>query len=168
MNIELRSIQLEERETLLNLWEKYDYEFSRFDHRDVDEFGLYGCKDLDYYWTKEKKWPYFITVDGKLAGFVMVTDLPVVESTETDFQIGEFFVMTKYRRLGIGRHVFFQVLSKHKGRQQLVRHPNNTASVHFWDNVINEYTKGQYTLIQSHPEFLYPDGTPGDIFFFES
>jgi len=168
MNIALRPIQPSERETLRNLWEKYDYDFSKFDQSDVDASGLYSSKAFDYYWTKENVWPYFITVDGKLAGFVMVTDIPEVEGTETDFQIGEFFVMVKYRRLGIGRHVFFQLLDKHKGRYQLMRHPKNTAAALFWDNVINEYTKGQYTLIQSYHGFTYPDGTPGDAFIFES
>lgn len=32
--------------------------------------------------------------------------------------------------------------------------------MHFWDNVINEYIKDQYTLMQLHPGFLYSDGTP--------
>ena len=168
MNIQLRPIKLIEREVLRNLWEKYDYDSSCYDNNDVDEFGLYECKDFDYYWTKEIKWGYFIIVDGKLAGFVMLTNIPVIEGTETDFTIGEFFVMIKYRRLGVGRNVLFQVLNKHRGRQQLVRNPNNILSVHFWDNVINEYTGGQYTLIRSHPRWTYPDGTPGDVFFFES
>ena len=107
MDIELRCVHIEERETLSNLWEKYDYDFSKYDNRDVDELGLYGCKDLDYYWTKKDMWKYFITVDGKLAGFVMVSNLPVVGAQETDYQIGEFFVMRKYRRLGVGKKVFF-------------------------------------------------------------
>jgi len=168
MNIVLRPIQTEDKETLRNLWEKYDYDFSRVDNNDVDELGLFECKDFDYYWTKESKWGYFITVDGKLAGFVMLTNIPIIEGAETDFTLGEFFVMRKYRRLGVGRNVVFQVLDKHKGRLQLVRHPNNAAAVFFWDNVINEYTKGQYTLIRSHPGWVYPDGELGDVFFFES
>ena len=168
MNIELRRVNKKERETLSNLWEKYDYDFSQYNNHDVNELGLYGCKDLDYYWTKEDTLKYFITVDGKLAGFVMVSNLPVTGAQETDYQIGEFFVMRKYRRLGIGKRVFFRVLDEHKGRWQLVRHPKNAASVYFWDNVVSEYTKGKYQLIKSFPHFSYSDGTLGDLFVFSS
>ena len=168
MHIELKPVQIEDREILSNLLEKYDYEFSQYDHRDVNKLGLYGYPYLDYYWVEEKRWAYFIVADGKLAGFAMVIDLPEVEGTETDFQMAEFFVLYKYRRAGVGRRALFQVLDKHKGRWQLRRHPKNIASVHFWDNSINEYTKGQYELIQSHPQAGYNDGTLGDVFFFHS
>jgi predicted acetyltransferase len=168
MDIELRSIQLNEREILNNLWEKYDYEFSQYDKRDVNELGLYGCKDFDYYWKQERKWMYFVIVNGKIAGFVMLTDLPELGNREIDWTLGEFFIMYKYRRLGIGRQVFIEVLNKHKGRFYLRRHPKNIASMHFWDNVINEYTRGQYELVKSHPELVYSDGTLGDAFFFNS
>ena len=168
MQATLRRVELEDREILANLIEKYNYEFSQYDCRDVNKLGLYGYEYLDYYWTEDKRWAYFIEVDGKLAGFVMVIDLPEAEGTETDFQIAEFFVVYKYRRLGVGKQAFFQVLDKHKGRWQLRRHPKNIASVLFWDKAINEYTNGKYELIKSHPKCDYSDGTLGDVFFFES
>lgn len=168
MQVELKRVELDDREILANLLEKYDYEFSQYDGRDVNKIGLYGYEYLDYYWNEDKRWAYFIEVDGKLAGFVMVIDLPEVEGTETDFQLAEFFVMYKYRRSGVGRQAFFQTLDKHKGRWQLRRHPKNIGSVHFWDNVISEYTNGQYKLIKSHPKLDYADGTLGDVFFFDN
>ena len=80
----------------------------------------------------------------------------------------EFFIIYKYRRKGVGRQAFFEVLDRHKGKCQLRRHPKNTGTAHFWDSVINEYTKGQFELIKSHPKLDYNDGTLGDVFFFES
>ncbi len=168
MAIILRQAKLEDREILANLLEKYSYEFSQYDDTDVNQLGLYGYEYLDYYWTEDHRWAYFIEVDGKLAGFGMVIDLPEVEGTETDFQMAEFFIMHKYRRLGVGRQAAFQIFDKHKGRWQLRRHPKNTASVHFWDSVISEYAKGNYELIESHPKCAYDDGTLGDVFFFTS
>jgi len=168
MNVELRPVLLEDREILNNLLEKYNYEFSQYDLLDVNKLGLYGYKYLDYYWTEKKRWAYFILADGNLAGFAMVIDLPEIEGTETDFQMAEFFVMYKYRRAGVGKRAFFQVLDKHKGRWQLRRHPKNTASVHFWNRVIDEYTTGQFELMESHPQAEYNDGTLGDVFFFRS
>lgn len=54
------------------------------------------------------------------------------------------------------------------GKWQLKRHPANIASVHFWDNVINEYTNGRYELIKAYPGTEYADGTLGDVYFFEN
>lgn len=98
----------------------------------------------------------------------MVIDLPEVDDRETDFQVAEFFVMYKYRRSGVGKQAFFQVLDKHKGRWQLKRHPKNLSSVHFWNKVINEYTNGDFELVKSYPWTEYDDGTLADVFFFNS
>ncbi len=56
----------------------------------------------------------------------------------------------------------------HKGRWQLKRHPHNTASVHFWNHVISEFTNHNFELVESYHETEYDDGTLGDIFFFHS
>lgn len=168
MKVELKQVTADEKEILKNLLEKYDYEFSQWDQRDVNKLGLYGYEYLDYYWTEDKRWAYFILVDDKLAGFAMVIDLPEVDNRPTDFQMAEFFVMYKYRRSGVGKEAFFKVLDNHKGRWQLKRHPANLPSVHFWNNVIHEYTNGQYELVESYPRTEYDDGTLADVFFFES
>ncbi|WP_312372397.1 GNAT family N-acetyltransferase [Lachnoclostridium sp.] len=168
MKVELKQVTADEKEILKNLLEKYDYEFSQWDQRDVNKLGLYGYEYLDYYWTEDKRWAYFILVDDKLAGFAMVIDLPEVDDRPTDFQMAEFFVMYKYRRSGVGKEAFFKVLDNHKGRWQLKRHPANLPSVHFWNNVISEYTNGQYELVEAYPRTEYDDGTLADVFFFES
>jgi predicted acetyltransferase len=168
MIVELKQVTIDEKEILRNLLEKYDYEFSQWDKRDVNKLGLFGYKYLDYYWTEDKRWAYFILVDDKIAGFAMVIDLPEVDDRETDFQMAEFFVLYKYRQSGVGRQAFYKVLDIHKGKWQLKRHPANIASVHFWDKVINEYTNGRFELIEAYPGTEYDDGTLGDVFFFES
>lgn len=148
--------------------EKYDYEFSQYDKRDVNPLGLYGYRYLDYYWNEKNRWAYFILAASKLAGFVMVNDFPEADGRETDFQMAEFFVLYKYRRAGVGQKAFLKTMALHKGRWQLKRHPNNIASVHFWDKVISEYTQGDYELVKGYPGTAYNDGTLGDVYFFET
>ena len=60
MNIELVAIDVNEKEILRNLLEKYDYEFSQYDQRDVNDLGLYGYDYLDNYWTEEGRHAFFI------------------------------------------------------------------------------------------------------------
>lgn len=166
MRVELRIVKEDEKEILRNLLEKYDYEFSQWDLRDVNALGLYGYSYLDCYWTEKNRFPYFILVDGKLAGFVMVCDYPEVEDKPTDFTMAEFFVMYKYRKLGVGTIAAKKAFELHKGRWQLKRHPHNLPSVAFWNKVVSEFTKGNYTLVEGYPGTDYDDGTLGDIFFF--
>lgn len=168
--LELVEVTLQEKEILNNLLEKYQYEFSQWDKNDIDENGLYGYEYLDCYFTEEHRYPYFIKVDQKIAGFVMISDYPEAPEYETDFCLSEFFILYKYRRNGYGREAVRKVLDMHHGKWQLKRHPHNIASVHFWNKVIHEYTNGNYKLIEAYPneEVDYDDGTPADVFFFEN
>ena len=168
MDILLKQVQIEDREILANLLEKYDYEFSQYDNRDVNKLGLYGYKYLDCYWLEDKRQAYFIEADGNLAGFVMINEIAEAEDRKTDFSAAEFFVMYKYRRKGIGKQAFFMAADLHRGKWQLKRHPKNLVSVFFWDKVINEYTSGNYELIKEYPNTEYDDGSLGDIFFFDN
>lgn len=168
MVIEIVDVLVQEREVLNNLIEKYLYEFSQWELTDVNDSGCYGYDYLDCYFEEDNRFAYFIKVDGKLAGFIMVSDYPEVPEERTDFCLSEFFVMHKYRRCGVGKRAINLVLDKHHGKWQLKRHPHNIASVKFWDSVISEYTNGNFRLVTNYPnkEVDYEDGTPADVFFF--
>ena len=170
MEIKIVEVQKQEKQILMNLLEKYLYEFSQWEKTDVKDDGNYGYDYLDCYFEEENRYPYFIKVDDKLAGFVMISDYPEVPEESTDYCLSEFFVLHKYRKGGVGRQAVNLVLDRHHGRWQLKRHPHNIVSVKFWNRVISEYTKGEYKLILSYPnkEVDYEDGTPADVFFFEN
>lgn len=160
----------EDRDTLMNLLEKYLYEFSQWDLNEVDENGLYGYEYLDCYFEEERRYPYLLMVDDKIAGLILVSDHPEVPEEDTDFCISEFFIMHKYRRKGYGKEAVFKVFDMHRGKWQLKRHPHNLGSVTFWNNVVDEYMGGNYRLVESYPnkEVDYGDGTAADVFFFDN
>lgn len=168
MTVILKPVGIDDKEILRNLLEKYDYEFSQWDKRDVNKLGLYGYQYLDYYWTEPNRYAYFILADDQLAGFAMVNDFPEAPDKATDYALSEFFVMYKYRRMGVGRSAAQQIFNRFRGRWQLKRHPKNQPSVVFWDNVIDTYTQGHYSLVKGYPGTEYADGTPGDVFFFDN
>ena len=168
--LEITLVRPEERETLRNLMEKYLCEFSQWELMDVDEQGLYGYEWLDDFLTQKNRWPYFLRVDGKLAGLALVNDFPEVPEEKTDFCISEFFILPRYRRRGVGKEAVFRILDMHHGKWQLKRHHHNIPSVHFWNRVISEYTGGNFRLVEGYPnpEVNYEDGTAADVFFFEN
>jgi len=167
--VTLRKVELDEKQILANLLEKYDYEFSQYTGADINKLGLFGYSYLDHYWTDEgQRWAYFIEVDGKLAGFVMVKKHFSAEGREIDFCMAEFFVVYKYRGTGVAKKAFFDTLKLHKGRWELYYTPKNITSARFWHKTINEYTDGKYEFIKAYPTITYDDGTPADLFIFES
>ena len=167
MNMELVPIKIEEKEILRNLMEKYLYEFSQYTLWDVNPLGLYGYGYIDHYWTEKGRWPYFVKVDGKIAGFVMVNDFREADAA-TDYTMSEFFIVYKYRRHGIGRKAAYAVIQEHPGVWQLKYHPKNIASAKFWNGIVGDLTDGNYQKLEAFPGCDYDDGTPGTILVFDT
>ena len=95
MKIELVRINESNKAVLRQLMELYLYDFSEFDHEDVNEHGVYGYRYLDHYWTEAGRHPFFIQVDDQLAGFVLIRRLTPPDETPVIMAISEFFVMRK-------------------------------------------------------------------------
>lgn len=144
MKIELFEVDETEKSVLRQLIELYSYDFSEYDDVDVNDHGFYGYTYLDYYWTEDARHPFFIRVDGKLAGFVLISDYAYVLETGEAKSVTEFFVMKKYRRKGIGESVAFQVFDKFPGKWEVIQHGENQPSKIFWEEVIRTYTRGHY------------------------
>ena len=167
MNISIEPVKIEEKQTLRNLGELYIYELSQYSSIDVDESGLYDdFDDLDLYWTEESRHPFFIRVDDKLAGFVLVFNGRQIEEIASDYSIDEFFVMHKYKHQGIGKHCARLIFDKFKGKWQIWFHPRNEAANNFWTRTIDEYTKGRFEVKKN--DTPYYDGTIGNTLVFDS
>jgi predicted acetyltransferase len=168
MRIEIVEVPLEEKPVLLNLLKMYCYEWSQYTKFDVNNQGEYEFEyQISNYWDKEKYYPFFIKVNGILAGFVLIAD-DFELNLNSDYAISEFFVMYKYRRAGVGRYAAKVVFDMFHGKWEIGRHPHNTASVRFWDSIVDEYTDGNYEVIKSCKDLVYHDGTLGEIILFEN
>jgi len=130
---------------LNNLMQFYFYDFSEFIDCDVEDNGLYGeYPYLDDYWISvENRFPYFLKVDGKNVGFVLVRYIDSIDISY--FSITEFFIMKKYRRLGLGKHAAKIVFDMHRGRWEVSQLGRNFPAQQFWNNVITEYTSGRFS-----------------------
>jgi predicted acetyltransferase len=167
MNIEIELVKKEEKEILRNLLEKYFYEFSKWKDNDVNNTGLYGYNYLDNYWQEQNCFPYFIKINKKLAGFVLVNNHNEID-INTDYAMAEFCVLYKYRRKGIGKYAAKYIFNNHQGKWQLRYHQKNIISKIFWNKIINEITNGDYKIINNDPNTKYDDGSIGEVLIFNT
>lgn len=138
MNIEITAAEKKDKSVLRQLLELYDHDFSEFTKEDVNEHGLYNYPYLDNYWTDKHRYPFFIKVDGNYAGFVLVS------YWKDRYQITEFFVMRKYRKMNVGGVAAKYIFELYKGDWKVDVLNVNLPALPFWRKVIDEYTNGDY------------------------
>ena len=161
MNIALRVPSRSDRDLIRRMMELYLYDFSEFEDSDLDEHGLYGYGDLDYFWFEPTHAAFVVTVDEKLAGFVLVDNDVKIDGRER--AITEFFILRKYRRQGIGKQVAFEVFNRLPARWEVAVIERNIPAQEFWRKVIAEYTAGDFQVTA-----LDNDDWTGPVFTFDN
>jgi len=86
--------------------------------------------------------PFVIRVDGRPGGFALVKRLSAAPAT---FDMGEFFVVRRHRRRGIGRRAATWLFDCFAGSWEVREMPNNAPAQRFWRQVIADYTGGAFT-----------------------
>ncbi|OPA73855.1 GNAT family N-acetyltransferase [Paenibacillus selenitireducens] len=145
----IQQVEYEQKSILRNLLELYQYDSSEFDPEDdLNANGLYEYKYLDHYWTEDGRFPFFIKVDEKLAGFALVRDVGTDEFNQTVYSMAEFFVMKKYRNLKVGQLVAHELFNKFPGLWKVGQIETNIPAQAFWRKTIARYTNGNYSEIR--------------------
>lgn len=144
MEVELKPVEIEQKSVLVQMMELYNYDFSEFSEDDLNEYGYFGYPYIDNYWTEEGRYPFFIRVDGKLAGFILVRSCCEYNDLVQPHNIAEFFVMKKYRQKGVGKEAANKIFDKFRGGWEVTQWDNNYPAQKFWKKVVSEYTNGQY------------------------
>jgi len=135
MKIEIRLAELAERLIVRNLMELYQYDFSELDGTDLDDHGEYGYYDLDCFWVNKAWSAYVIKVDDRWAGFVLTND--EIYRPGNTRAIVEFFVVRKYRGLGVGRKAAIDIMSQCPARWEIRVIQENQAAEAFWESLLN-------------------------------
>jgi predicted acetyltransferase len=146
MNIILSKATQEDKNTIQNLGRFYVYEMSRYcgflPTWETPSNGLFECIDLSSYCEKPDRHAFLIKVDEELAGFVLINK--VGSTSDVDWNIGEFFIVSKFQGKGVGSHVAEQVFNQFPGVRETSQIPENKAAIEFWDRVVSRYTGGQF------------------------
>ncbi|ACT03170.1 GNAT family N-acetyltransferase [Paenibacillus sp. JDR-2] len=168
MRIELLQVAYEDKTILNNLIQLYRYDSSEFDGHVLNNHGLYLYKYFDHQWTDEYRRPLMVKADGEIAGFALISlDVPKEymkwSTAEKTNVISEFFIMRKYRRKGLGRHVACLLFEQFTGIWEVRQTANNQPAYTFWKQIISKYTNNDYleTILQN-------EKWNGPVFVFES
>jgi predicted acetyltransferase len=152
MKIDIVAAIAEDFAVVSNLFELYAYDLSEFMGFDVGHKGRYGLpQSLWNYWggaagTGELKWPadwrgfpFLVRADDKLAGFALIRQL-----SEAHLDMGEFFILRKHRRTGLGAHVARDMFDRFPGTWEVRELPPNLPAQSFWRKIISDYTDGKF------------------------
>ena len=147
MKIELVPAELSDREVIVNLWPLYVYDMSEYTGWGPSPEGLYDTEPppLGPYWRREDHDPNLILCDGELAGFALLRRYPEDLSL---YDIGQFFVLRKFKRQRVGREAFKLSVSKTPGQWLTRVLLDNSGALKFWKRVIGEITDETYAVTQ--------------------
>jgi predicted acetyltransferase len=134
----------------------YLYDLSTFEGIDLSLEGEFTYDHLNSYWEEMGRHPFFIPVAGQLAGFALVN--ACCEREGSDFSMAEFFVMKRYRRMGVGKRAASQIFGKFAGVWEVGPLTDNSSAAVFWQKVISAYMAGDFQ------ETIKADGGPLMIF----
>lgn len=166
MDIRLQKVPFEQKGQLFDMMQIYIREFSRFEPVEPDENGIYPYPPFDSYWKEKDRHPYFIMVDGKRAGLVLVNRNHYVRMLHQSRSIAEFFVLPEYRRLGVGSRAARMLTESFGGWWQLMMHPKNEPSHGFWQRTF-EYEGAEKLKLRRGPRW-YDGGLRGTVMTFFS
>lgn len=145
-NISLVRANKKDKTTIQNLGRFYVYEMSRYcgflPTWETPSNGLFKCINLSSYCENTDRYAFLINVNNELAGFILINKIG--STADVDWNVGEFFIISKFQGKGIGRHAAEQIFNQFPGVWETSQIPENKAAIEFWDKVVTQYTHGQF------------------------
>jgi predicted acetyltransferase len=141
---------------IANLMELYLHDMSETFPIEVGDDGRFGYEKLPLYWSEpDRRFPFLIHADGRVAGFALVTKGSPVSDDPSVFDIAEFFVLRRVRRHGVGRQAAFALWNRLAGRWIVRVSEGNHRGMPFWTRTIAEYTQGALSE-STRPGSVFP------------
>lgn len=130
-------------ELIMNMFQYYIYDMSEYTKFAPNANGTYTVDEsvvqLSTYWKEPDHYPFLIKVDDEIAGFSLIREFPFKKG---HYDVGQFFVLRKYKGLGIGRIAFNLSVRKFPGKWITRVLPTNDGAFKFWKKVISDVAVG--------------------------
>jgi predicted acetyltransferase len=140
VEVALVDVPLSGEPVLERLMQLYAYDFSEIMPLDVDEDGRFArSRALATCWTEPWRHPYFVRVDGQLAGFTILDERSRLTGDPEVADVAEFFVLRRYRRQGVGAEAAAHAFARYPRRWEVRQTMANVAATAFWRRTIASY-----------------------------
>jgi len=141
------------RALLSRLIELYCYDFSGYEGTDVDDEGRFGDAVTEG-WLDPQRDTYLIQADGHWAGFVLVLETCRFVTAPGAHSVGEFFILQRYRRHGVGAAAARAVFGLYPGPWEVLQLANNHRAQAFWRRVVGDLGVGFADLDTHDPRWV--------------
>ena len=126
----------------------YLYEMSRYCDFPLHDYMWPEQKLLDKHYFKtyiddKTRKAFLIKVAGECAGFALINKTGI--KPDIDWKMGEYFILPKFQRRGIGKQVAFSLFNKFKGGWEVSVLEKNLPALEFWKGAIVEYTTNTFS-----------------------
>lgn len=153
ISVFLNEATIEDYPVIQNMARFYVYDLSRYCGLNSNDWampseGLYESFDFREYFESSLRKAYIVKVSNReknekeLAGFVLLNNDGT--SIGTDWNMGEFFIISRFQNYGVGSIVANQIWNKHPGKWEVSIIPENSLAINFWEKVISNYTSNKF------------------------
>lgn len=124
-----------------NLMQLYCYDLSPvFTQFEMGEDGRFPYARLPLYFSEpERRFPFLIRLDGRIAGFVLVSRGSPASADPQALDVAEFFVLRRFRRSGVGRRAAALLWDRLPGTWTVRVAEVNRVVLPFWRGTIEAY-----------------------------
>jgi predicted acetyltransferase len=140
----------EDRKWIQSVYRDYLSDLATLNTGIFPVLGEYGHREPDLlarWFADDRSHPLLILKDDQPAGFALIVRPPTLSQARpaVDHRLSEFFVLRRYRRLGVGRDAAQLIFNRFAGQWEVTEYVRNAGAVSFWRRVIGAYTRGTYT-----------------------
>ncbi len=111
--------------------------------RQVPNKDLFKNFDFKNYFTDDSRKAYLVKIYDDVAGFILLNQATTTK--KTDWNVGEFFILSRYQRHGIGRLAAEKVWHLHPGQWEVSVIPENISALKFWEHTITKFTDNRFS-----------------------
>ncbi|WP_252504001.1 GNAT family N-acetyltransferase [Sporosarcina sp. Marseille-Q4943] len=137
MTVKLQAVLESEKFILRNFYSLYLHELSNFTTKlHIADDGVFHFEELDKFWEVDGLSPYFIMLDDKVIGFILLLERPFLKKSN-DYGINDLFILNKYKGKGLALQVVRKLFEEKPGRYFVMQVVENKRAVAFWKKVYN-------------------------------
>ncbi|MDQ0897396.1 GNAT family N-acetyltransferase [Paenibacillus sp. V4I7] len=137
MELLIDKVDSDRKEILRNLMTLFLHDLSEFIEgiNLNSDNGLFEFDVLDMFFDKEGLSPFFISLNGRPIGFILLQSGPYSNQEYADYVLNSFFILRSQRRKGIGKLACNKFFEMYPGRYAISQAQTNTPALKFWKSV---------------------------------